>query len=108
MHGTGNYAILWVCIDCMLMHANGETSNALEEPEREPWGLLNDGEHPSMGLYSEDHSDACTPADREGDGCSCETDTFSTSRCDGCGSTLHGERHAFTLDYDLPVNHTAS
>lgn len=41
-----------------------------------------------------DPSDHAHPIDYE---CDCETDTFSTSQCDGCGSYLHGERHAMTL-----------
>lgn len=34
------------------------------------------------------------PGDYE---CDCETSLFSTSQCEGCGSYLHGERHAMTL-----------
>lgn len=99
MHGTGNYAILWVCLDCMFARESGETNS--EEPEFEPWSKLAAGEHEhvSMGLYSEDHSDDCTPADRE-NGCTCERDTLSRRSCDGCGNNYDGERHAYTLEYD--------
>jgi hypothetical protein len=40
-----------------------------------------------------DASDHVCPDDYE---CDCETSTFSTSTCDGCGSEYHGERHAMT------------
>lgn len=29
--------------------------------------------------------------------CECDTNTFSKSQCDGCGSFLAGARHAMTL-----------
>lgn len=36
------------------------------------------------------------------DECECATDTYSTSQCEGCGTRLHGERHALTLFKKAP------
>lgn len=85
---------LWVCIDCMLMHANGETSG---EVDREPWSLWSADDEITMGMRWEDHE--CEDPEetfRNGGECYCETQDFSWSDCDGCGSTLGGERFAFT------------
>lgn len=38
--------------------------------------------------------------------CDCETNTFSTSQCEGCGSHLAGERHAMTL-FKIPPREPA-
>jgi hypothetical protein len=84
---------IWVCTDCMLVEANGEC-----DPERpadlpEPLSAIGDGF--SVTLGGADHSEWCT---READGeCDCDRNTFSTSSCDGCGDSHHGERHALTL-----------
>ena len=50
---TSNTVALWVCIDCMLMHANGE---ATETPDREPWALwADDPSEITMGLLWSEH-----------------------------------------------------
>lgn len=91
---------MWVCRCCMLSHANGEC--CVDDDHGgdgiEPWADVDfaAGYSVTMGLLSEEHADGCTEADRE-EGCDCEHDTFSKSRCDGCGSFLHGDRFAFTL-----------
>lgn len=38
--------------------------------------------------------------------CDCETNTFSKSQCEGCGSWLYGERHAMTLFKEEPRSET--
>jgi hypothetical protein len=98
-----NYGTIWVCQDCMLHHANGECismdddSGTTNEPlsaiearvPRSPWAWLSTSTRP-----------AARPASRTGhtpDKCDCETNTYSTSQCEGCRSYLHGERHAMTL-----------
>lgn len=87
---------IWVCVDCMLVHANGECG---EEPDCEPWNRLENGFTVTMGLSAEEHADTCEVKltgehDHE---CDCETRNFSWSSCEGCGSSLGGERHAFAL-----------
>lgn len=95
---------IWVCQCCMLEHANGECC-----PDDDhggdgiaPWSSTDDARFDvTMGLTSEEHADDCMvrltghwPVNYE---CGCERISFSTSRCDGCGSYLAGERHAFGL-----------
>lgn len=86
---------LWVCQCCLLSHANGECcpDDTHGGDSVAPWSKLSAGEHVTMG--GAEHSEYC---ERDTDGeCDCERDTYSKSQCDGCGSWLHGERHAFTL-----------
>lgn len=61
---------------------------------REPLSSLSPNDGLAMGMGSEEHTEGCLPDNYEYDG---ETNTFSTSSCDGCGSQLAGERHAMTV-----------
>lgn len=108
---------IWVCTCCMLSHANGkccedharEASERVTEPgnfytgpiapEPMPWAL-----YAAPGAYRHvamggGHAEGCPngpdgPRDTD---CDCETRESSRSSCDGCGSVLHGTRHAFTV-----------
>jgi hypothetical protein len=78
---------IWVCVDCLMLHANGETA---ENPDMPPLGLL-EGQEVTLGILKEQHrgcDDDCTD---------CETQEFSWCRCEGCGSSLGGSRHAMTV-----------
>lgn len=84
--------LIWVCVDCMLTH-HGYTEHELgATPDREPWALW------AGEPYEITAGGACNPDNGCAEGCieECEVVTFSWSACDGCGSTLGGERHAFT------------
>lgn len=88
---------IWVCADCMLHHANGECGTCYTEEghDRDVFNLY----HPkdlTMGMLDTEHN--CVP-DWDGSriDCDCETDSFSWYPCEGCGSALGGERHAFTV-----------
>lgn len=83
-----------VCECCMFVHANGEC--CADDHEREPLNLIGDGRSVTMGLTEDEHAENCTPADRE-DGCDCESQGFSWQSCEGCGSSLGGDRFALTL-----------
>jgi hypothetical protein len=85
---------LSVCTDCMLAHANGEFDPDRPESEPEPLCLIEPGYSVTMG--SLDHRDTCTEADREV-GCECDQFGFRTSKCEGCGSWLAGDRFALAL-----------
>ena len=89
---------LWVCINCIHHAANGECGQCHEESHEggEPLSLLSVRACPGMGW--DDHSEYCPNSQGQmvKYECDCETNTYSTSSCDGCGSTYHGERHAMT------------
>src|SRR5262245_51410973 len=89
---------MFVCQCCMDVHNHAECCDGGHD--REPWCQLWPGQTVTMGLFAEDHGDYCTSEDREL-GCDCETITHSMSRCDGCGTTLHGPRFAFVLWSEL-------
>ena len=112
-----SYGTIWVCVDCMLHHANGECGSCHRDDghDETPLSAIDhaNGFTVAAGMGWEDHDDEClthvvndvkarfpdvdwpdVPGDYE---CDCETNTFSTSQCEGCGSWLHGERHALTL-----------
>lgn len=107
-----NYGTIWVCIDCMLHHANGECGGCHEGHDQEPLSAIEAPFTVAMGMTLSEHAEGCLWRDlakrspRSGDPalenyeCDCETNTYSTSQCDGCGSWLHGERHAMTLFKD--------
>ncbi|MFF5471029.1 hypothetical protein [Streptomyces achromogenes] len=78
-----NYGTIWVCQDCMLHHANGECGSCHDQRghDQEPLSLVKRSDGWEVSAAG-------------------ETDTYSTSSCEGCGSYLHGERHAMTLFKD--------
>lgn len=80
---AGKYAILWVCQCCMLCHANGEC--CAEDHEYEPLSDIPATADLSMGNVNgaDEHRD------------------FDAQQCDGCGSSLHGDRHAMILVFDM-------
>lgn len=96
-----NYGTIWVCQDCMLHHANGECGGCHEGHDEEPLSAIGDDFHAAMSMAWSEHADDCRTERQVNGGdsheCDCETNTFSTSQCEGCGSYLHGERHAMTL-----------
>jgi hypothetical protein len=96
-----DYGTIWVCQCCMLSHANGECcADDLHGGDGiAPWSDVDfDRFAVAMGLLSlRDHDDACEVDPDTDEACGCERREFSTSRCDGCGSSLAGERHAFWL-----------
>lgn len=110
-----SYGTVWVCVDCMMHHANGECGSCHDDNghDCEPLSFVGEGFHVAAGMTSDEHDAECLryvlhdvrtrfpdvdwpelPGDHE---CDCETNTFSRSQCRGCGSYLHGERHALTL-----------
>lgn len=110
-----SYGTIWVCGDCLHHHANGECGDCHREEghDEEPLSSIEDGFYVANGMGYEDHAEDCltyiikslqaehpeldwpdVPGDYK---CECETDSFSRSQCEGCGSYLHGERHGMTL-----------
>lgn len=101
---------LWVCVDCYFAHHGVLEDHQLEarreqEPDYEPLCELSDDEL-SAGMLWDEHE--CLP-DTEWDDvpgdheCECERIDFvhgDRNPCDGCGSTLGGDREALTLWHD--------
>lgn len=104
---------IWVCLDCMMTDANGELPDDRDESQPEPWALWADWPAGELTMGTLDHecrvtdhtcqdadgyeSDDCEcPAGEIADECDCEHDSFSWRHCEGCGSSLGGERHAYT------------
>lgn len=102
--GPECYGTIWVCTNCLMHHANGECGCCHDDCDHEGYEPLSSIEPPftvAMGMAYEEHAEDCktriqggAPDNYE---CDCETNTYSTSQCEGCGSYLHGERHAMTL-----------
>lgn len=98
---------VWVCVGCLILEANGENIGDGGDGI-EPLAKVSPPYRLTPGVGWEDHESDClirkdahrgnVPGDYE---CECETNTYSTSQCDGCGSFLHGERHAMTLWKDV-------
>ena len=88
----------WVCVDCHLTHHMGE--DHVVENGCEPWSLIESGQSFTPGLLQEDHGCGWEDMeDHEEPPCDaeCETDSFSWTDCDGCGSPLGGQRFAYTV-----------
>lgn len=92
---------IWVCQCCMLIHANGEccSDDVHGGDSREPLSAIGDGVSVTAGMLWSEHADDCPNRAAESwvAECDCERMTFTWSGCEGCGSTLGGERHALTL-----------
>jgi hypothetical protein len=97
-----SYGTIWVCHDCLHHHANGECGGCHDDligHDKEPLSAIEDGFHVAMGVSDEEHS--CGRENGEDVlECDCETNSFSMSQCEGCGTYLYGERHAMTLFKD--------
>lgn len=112
----------WVCVDCTLAHHGYDEQELGYAFEIEPWSSLEEGLVPLPGLLYDEH--ACwepmvdeqeireylageqsyrsVRETEEGvefmpDECECEEIHFAHGTCLGCGSTLAGTRHAFTV-----------
>jgi len=95
----------WACTDCLFLLANGETPADWSAAHVTAWqaeiDTRNAGYRITLGLLRSEHS--CTDdfdgqtAGEAGSECDCETESFSWSACDVCGSNLGGERHAVSF-----------
>jgi len=89
----------WCCADCLFLFANGETPVGLDEEATAAW--LAEIDRKADGLtvcLGGEHEEGCPNRDALtcSVDCYCETEEFSMSSCDACGSRLGGSRHAFT------------
>lgn len=98
------YYVADLCRCCYVALVNGDPCECADDTGQHPKGLMGrlDGAEVTPGLFAEEHDSRCLrylldDADVPGEyECECETETFSHAWCDGCGSTLHGERHKAT------------
>lgn len=96
------HAYGWCCTDCIMFLANGETPPEMDEDQTAEWVAEIDRRAGAWNVdVGGEHSyeDGCRNVSEDGKwigstDCSCETQEFSWSSCDVCGSTLGGERHA--------------
>lgn len=80
-----------ICTDCLMMIANGEIEDAdvaRNQQVAEEIARIWDGYHLVPGSLN--HGPDNHPTD---DDCPCSESWFSWSDCEGCGSTLGGDRH---------------
>jgi len=97
---------IWVCVGCLMMEANGENIGDGGDGIQ-PLAIIEPPYFLTLGMGWEDHATDCLIFKDKNRGnvanikggyeCECETNTFSKSQCEGCGSFLAGERHAMTL-----------
>ena len=87
---------IWVCVDCFFEHhLPGENAEATgEEWCNYPDAKMGDITAGILCDRADDDYHMCESAEHSEE---CETISFSWSRCDACGSTLGGTRHAFTI-----------
>jgi hypothetical protein len=92
-----DHRTIWVCVDCIMHHANGECGSCYDDSGhyKEPLNRL-DCTKVTMGRPWDEHE-----CNKDEDGieygyCDCEIITHSMSSCDGCGSDYHGIRRAMT------------
>lgn len=81
----------WICEHCYIHLVNGDCTEPFAEGDPDvpdPLHLFSDM-HVTPGMLGEEH-------DCIADECDCETNTYSTRSCDGCGSEYHGARYAVT------------
>lgn len=82
-------ALIWVCFDCMITRESESSQyDDVTGEYAQPWSKIEDGYSVTFGIIVDNDAH---------DGANMEHIDFSTSPCDGCGSKLHGERHAYTL-----------
>jgi len=110
-----NYGTVWVCVNCLHHHANGECGDCHSDHghDAEPLNKIKWPFSLAEGVGWEDHDEDCltytvndlkarfphmiwpdVPGDYE---CKCDYVAHSYTGCDGCGTYLHGERHIVTL-----------
>lgn len=99
-YDTSEDVAIVLCIDCLMLAANGETPHEYDEKEAADYLAVVD--HNTRGYWAtlgHDHdSDRCSHSGTEcKEDCDCEQTYFSASQCGMCGTTLAGSREDATL-----------
>jgi hypothetical protein len=81
----------------MITDASGELPDDLDTTQPEPWTLWDGAPMGATtpGMLSAEH-ECGWDGDQDRPECDCETRTFATGDCDGCGTRLAGARFAYT------------
>lgn len=91
---------VWICRDCLILLANGDTDPELSEAETADYLARVDhgtgDAEITLGMLTSEHACAEDTGERAEE-CDCEDREFSWSPCDLCGSNLGGSRHAATF-----------
>jgi hypothetical protein len=92
----------WVCVDCYMLHVNGDGPAWMADDELAVW-LADIERYSGEGrwfpgrAHGVDHCGHGHDGGEDYDGISeCETVTFGKGWCECCRSTLAGSRHAMT------------
>jgi hypothetical protein len=90
----------WICVDCLMWLANGETDPDWTDQQRAAFlasvARGSAGYEVTLGMLAKYH-ECASESGAIADDCECEQDTFSWSPCALCGSPLGGSRHAATF-----------
>lgn len=93
------HATLWICTDCLILHANGDYPDFLDVgvdrvlEVKAQRGI--EGGHLTLGMMKDEH-ECDYEVDWSAGHCECEDRSFSWSACDACLTRLGGSRHAAT------------
>lgn len=93
MRDTEPTTVQWLCTCCFVLLVNGDGCQCCDQDDL--LKLFGDMEV-TPGMLAEHHAEGCDPTADDYEECDCETDPFSMSSCDGCGSNLGGARYAAT------------
>jgi hypothetical protein len=100
-HATGH-----ICVDCLMLLANGDWPCDMSESELAEYRQAIES-HPNyslemtLGHLCDSPDSNCWHAGKPcEDDCDCERDDFSTMPCDMCGSYLAGSREDVTIWWD--------
>ena len=90
-----------VCVDCLMLIANGETPPDMTRAGTNKWLAGIDqiwhGYHVAAGMTAEKHSETGCDCRQSGEkDCSAEESYFSWAPCDYCRRPLGGDRHPAT------------
>lgn len=100
---TENHTTGHICVDCLMLEANGDLPPEMTKAERAGY-LTSIENHPNASLemtlgHLHDSPDAncCHAGEDCQDDCDCTQNAFATMPCDMCGSHLAGYREDVTF-----------
>jgi hypothetical protein len=98
----GKFYVGGVCTDCMVTLVNGDYSGNSDDWDVDEFDRItreydiNPGHPHNLPEWFTECAHAGAPCPDDAD-CDCAERGFGTSRCETCGTFLHGDRHEFTF-----------